>query len=125
MLIFEKHKNVSYLYPPEIYFACPVIPKLGSISCHRYHKINMQRFCDDLANISFMLSPASAAVDLYDQYIHGLGCLLDIHAPLICGRIKKKTASWMSDSYCRAKSIWCQFECMWYKDRSQLNITRQ
>ena len=87
MLIFEKHKNVSYLYPPEIYFTCPVIPKVGSISCH---KINMQRFCDDLANISIMLSPASAAVDLYDQYIHGLGCLLDIHAPLICGRIKKK-----------------------------------
>ena len=55
-------------------FACPAIPKVGSISYCRYHKINMQKFCDDLANISFILSPASTAADLYDQYVHDLGC---------------------------------------------------
>ena len=88
-------------------FACPASPKVGSISYHRYHKIR-QKFRDDLANISIVLSPASTAADLYDQYVHNLGCLLDGLAPLICGKIKKEPAGW----------------CMWHKDRSQLSRTR-
>ena len=67
-------------------FACPVLPKVSNISYHRYHKINMQIFRDDLTNTSFVLSPASTAADLYDQYVHDFGCLIDRHAPLICGR---------------------------------------
>ena len=40
-------------------FACTAIPKVDSISYCRYHKINMQSFCKDLANVSFVNSPAS------------------------------------------------------------------
>ena len=65
-------------------FACPGIPKVDSISYRRYHKINMQSFCEDLTNTSFVISPASTAADLYDQYISDLGGVLDRHAPLIC-----------------------------------------
>ena len=71
-----------------------------------------------------ILSPASTATDLYDQYVHDLGCLIDRHAPLIYGRIKKEPAGWLSDTYRKAKSIGRQFECMCRKDRSQLNRAR-
>ena len=84
----------------------------------------MQKFYDDLANISFVLSPASTTTDLYDQYVHDLGCLIDRHAPLICGRIKKEPAGWLSDTYRKAKSVRRQFEHMWHKDRSQLSRSR-
>ena len=104
-------------------FACPALPKVGSISNCRYHKIDMQKCCDDLANISFVLSPASTAADLYDQHVHGLGCLLDRHASLISGKIKKEPAGWLSDTYRRAKSIRRQFGCMWRNDKSQLSRT--
>ena len=69
--------------------ACPAISKVDSISYCRYHKINMQSFCEVLANTSFVTSPASTAADLYDQYISDLGGVLDRHAPLICGRARK------------------------------------
>ena len=105
-------------------FACPAIPKVDSISYRRYHKINMKSFCEDLANTSFVTSPAIMAADLYDQYIRDLGGVLDRHAPLICRRAKKTPAGWLSDSYRRAKSIRCQFERMWRKDRSQLSRSR-
>ena len=105
-------------------FACPVLPKVGSISYRRYRKIDMQKFHDDLGNIFFILSPASTAAGLYDQYVHNLDCLLDRYVPLICGKIKKEPAGWLSDTYCRAKSIRCQFEHMWHKDRSQLSRIR-
>ena len=52
------------------------------------HKINMQRFCDDLVHFSFVLSSASTVSDLFDEYMHDLGCLLDRYAPVIC---EKKT----------------------------------
>ena len=55
-------------------FACPALPRVGIISYRRYHKIDMQKFCDDLANISFVSSPVSTAADLYDQYVHDRGC---------------------------------------------------
>ena len=93
-------------------FACPAIPKVDSISYRRYHKINMQSFCEDLANTSFVTSAASMAADLYDQSISDLGGVLDRHAPLICQRNKKTPAGWLSNSYRRAKSIRCQFERM-------------
>ena len=79
-------------------FACPVLPKVSGISYHRYHKIDMQKFCDDLANTSFILSSASTAADLYDQYVHDLGCFIDRHAPLICGKNLEGT-SWLVVRY--------------------------
>ena len=100
-------------------FACPAIPKVDSIST-----IKSMCFCEDLANNSFVTSPASTAVDLYDQYISDLGGVLDRHALLICRRAKKTPAGWLSDSYRRAKSIRRQFEHMWHKDRSQLSRSR-
>ena len=105
-------------------FECPAITKVDSISYRRYHKINMQSFCKDLSNTSFVTSPASMAADLYDQYISDLGGVLDRHAPFIYRRAKKTPAGWLSDSYRRAKSIRCQFERMWHKDRSQLSRSR-
>ena len=93
-------------------FACPAIPKVDSISLS---------FCEDLANTSFVISPASMAADLYDQYISDLGAVLDRHAPLICRRAKKTPGGWLPNSYHRAKSIRNQFERMWHKDRSQLS----
>ena len=65
-------------------FACPVITKVDRISYHRYHKINMHSFCKDLANTSFVTSPASMAAVPYDQYICDLVGVLDMHALLIC-----------------------------------------
>ena len=73
----------------------------------------MRKFRDDPANTSFVLSAAGTASDLYDQYIHDLGCLIDRHAPLICGGIKKEPAGWLSDTYRKAKSVRHQFEHMW------------
>ena len=86
-------------------FACPASPKVDSISYSRYHKINIQSFCEDLANTSFATSPSSTAADLYDQYISDLGGVLERHAPLICQRANKTLAGWLSDSYRRAKSL--------------------
>ena len=61
-------------------FACLVIPKAKSMSYHRYYK-NQHA---ELANTSFVMSPASTTEDLYDQYICDLGSVLDRHALLIC-----------------------------------------
>ena len=76
-------------------FACPAIPKVDCISYSRYHKINMQSFYEDLANTSFVTSPASTAADLYDQYISHLGGVLDRHAPLYLSKSQENT-SWMA-----------------------------
>ena len=92
-------------------FAHPVIPKVDSISYHRYHNINI--FCH-----------VSCYHGYYDRYISGLGGVLDRHAPLICQRTKKIPAGWLSDSNCRAKSITHQFECVWHRDKSQLSRNR-
>ena len=73
-------------------FACSALPKVDRISYRRYHKINMQSFCEDLANTSFVTSPASTAADLYDQYISDLGGMLDRHATLIFRRAEKTPA---------------------------------
>ena len=55
-------------------------------SYRKYHKINIKRFFEDLANISSVLSPASTVTDLYDQYIHDLGGCQYRLAPLMFGK---------------------------------------
>ena len=67
-----------------MYFAFPVILKVDSIFNRRCHKINMQSFCEDLANTSFVTFPATVATDLYYQYISDISGVLDRHSPLIC-----------------------------------------
>ena len=54
----------------------------NKVQYRRHHHINMSDFCSDLKNTSFVKSPADAVVDLYEQYVHDLGCVLDRHAPL-------------------------------------------
>ena len=49
----------------------------------------MSDFRSDLKNTSFIKSPVDAAADLYEQYVHDLGNVLDRHAPLISRQIKK------------------------------------
>ena len=59
----------------------------------------MSDFRSDLKNTSFVKSPADAVVDLYEEYAHDLGNVLDRHAPLIFGLSKKDSADWLSDDY--------------------------
>ena len=53
----------------------------------------------DLKNTSFVKSPADAVADLYEQYVHDLGNVLDRHTPLISRITKKDSATWMSDDF--------------------------
>ena len=73
---------------------------------------------------SFVKSPADAVVDLYEQYVHDLGHVLDRHAPLLSRMIKKDSTDWMSDDYRRAKSLRRQFERTWCRAKNPLNRSR-
>ena len=84
----------------------------------------MSDFRSDLKNTSFVRSPVDAVVDLYKQYVHDLGNVLDRNAPLISRLIKKDSAAWMSDDYRRAKSLRCQFERSWCRAKNPLNRSR-
>ena len=84
----------------------------------------MSDFRSDLKNTSFVKSPVDAVVDLYEQYVHDLGDVLDKHAPLISRLIKKDSADWMSDDYRRAKSLRHQFERTWRRAKNPLNRSR-
>ena len=64
----------------------------------------MSDFCSDLKNTSFVKSPVDAVAELYKQYVHDLGNVLDRHAPLISRLIKKDSADWMPDDYRCAKA---------------------
>ena len=71
----------------------------------------MEGICNDIANTSFVKSPASTAADLYSQYSHHVAGLLDRHASLISGKkTKENPTGWLSDSYYTNKSIRHQFE---------------
>ena len=59
----------------------------------------MADFHSDLKNTFFIKFPADAVVDLYEQYVHNLGSVLDRHAPLISRLKMKDSADWMSDAY--------------------------
>ena len=65
----------------------------------------MSDFRSDIKNTSFVKSPADAVVDLYEQYVHDLGYVLDRHAPLISRLTNKDSTDWMSDDYRCAKSL--------------------
>ena len=105
-------------------FPCQVAHTPNIVQYRRYHRINMSDFCSGLKNTSFVKSPVDAVVDLYDQYVHDLGNVLDRHAPLISRLIKKDSADWMSDDYQCAKSLRCQFERTWRRAKNPLNRSR-
>ena len=105
-------------------FPLKVVYTQNIVQYRRYHHINMFDFRLDLQNTSFVQSPADAVVDLYEQYVHDLGHVLDRHAPLVSRMIKKDSADWMSDDYRCAKSLRCQFERTWRRAKNALNRSR-
>ena len=90
----------------------------------RYHRINMSNFRSDLKDMPFVKCPANSVSLLYDQYVHDLSRILDRHAPLVSSLKTKQHADWLSESYHLAKSLRCQFERAWRKDKSQYNRSR-
>ena len=62
-----------------------------------------------------------AVVDLYKQYVHDLGNVLDRHAPLISRLTNKDSTDWIFDGYQRAKSLRHQFERTWRRAKNPLN----
>ena len=94
------------------------------ISYRRYYCINMSDFRSDLKEIPFVKCPANSVSQLYDQYIKDLSCILDSHAPLVSSLKMKQHADWLSETYRLAKSLRCQFEHGWCKDKSQYNRSR-
>ena len=49
----------------------------NKVQYRRYHRINISDFHSDLRNTSFVKSLADAVGDLYEQYAHDLGNLLE------------------------------------------------
>ena len=86
-----------------------------------YHRINISNFHSDLKNTSFTKSLADTVVDLYEQYAHDLGNVLDRHAPLASRLTKKDSVDWLSDDYRHAKSLRCQFKRTWCRVKNPLN----
>ena len=71
-----------------------------------------------------MKCSANSVSLLYDQYVHDLSHILDGHAPLVSSLKTKQHADCLSESYCLAKSLRCQFERAWRKDKNQYNNSR-
>ena len=80
------------------------------VSYHRYHRIDIDQFRNDLSNIPFVLFPEGTAAELYDQYMVGVTQVLDKHAPIISRMTKRQSHEWLSDSYRMACSLRRQFE---------------
>ena len=72
----------------------------------------------------FVKCPANSVSKLYDQYVQDLTHILDRHAPLVSSLKTKQRADWLSETYRLAKSLRCQFEHAWHKDKSQYNRSR-
>ena len=94
------------------------------VSYRRYHRIDMSNFRSDLKDMPFVKCSANSVSQLYDQYVHDLSRILDRHAPLVCSLKMKQRADCLSESYRLAKSLGCQFERAWRKDKSQYNRSR-
>ena len=94
------------------------------ISHRRYQRINMSDFWSDLKEMPFVKCPANSVSQLYDQYVNDLSRILDRLAPLVSSLKMKQHAYWLSEIYRLAKSLRCQFERAWCKDKSQYNRSR-
>ena len=80
------------------------------VSYHRYHKIDIYQFRNDLSNIPFVLSPDGTVAELYDQYMVGLTQILDKHAAIISRMTKWQSDEWLSESYRTARFLRRQSE---------------
>ena len=63
-----------------------------TISCRRYHCINMSNFRSDLMKMPFVKCAANSVSQLYAQYVHDLSCILGRHAPLVSSLKTKQHA---------------------------------
>ena len=72
----------------------PALKKM--VSYCRYHRIDIDQFCNDLSNIPFVLSPGGTAAELYDQYLVGVTQVLDKHAPIISCMTNRQSDEWLS-----------------------------
>ena len=97
-----------------------LLPVKQEFSC-RYHRINMSDFWSDLKEKPFVKCSANSVSQLYDQYVQDFSCILDRHAPLVSSLKTNEHADWLSETYHLAKSLRCQFERPWRKDKSQYN----
>ena len=61
------------------------------VSYHRYHRINIDQFRNDVNNISFVRSLEETAAELYDQYMVGVTQVLNKHAPIISHKAKRQS----------------------------------
>ena len=81
----------------------------------------MSDFWSDLKEMPFVKCSANSVSQLYDQYVQDFSCILDRHAPLVSSLKTNEHADWLSETYHLAKSLRCQFERPWRKDKSQYN----
>ena len=102
MLMLETLSQTMLLYDANLYSKM--------VSYRRYHRIDIDQFCNDLSNIPFVLSPGGTATELYDQYRVGVTQVLDKHAPTISHMTKRQSDEWLSDSYRMARCLRRQFE---------------
>ena len=124
VLMLETLSQTMLLYDANSAFPTqqPALKKM--VSYHRYHRIDIDQFRNDLSNIAFVLSPGGTVAELYDQYMVGVTEVLDVHAPIISRMTKRQSDEWLSDSYRMAHSLRRQFEHMWRKHKTQLNRSR-
>ena len=94
------------------------------ITFRQYHKIDVDKFTDDLSKTDFICSPASDIDDLFDQYNECLASVLDKHAPKKTKRLSKPAPPWITDSYREAKCTRRQYERVWRRNKSFTNRSR-
>ena len=81
----------------------------------------MSNFRSDLKDMPFVECPVNSVSLFYDQYVHDFSHILDRNAPFVSTMKMKQRADWLSETYRLAKSLRCQFERAWRKDKSQYN----
>ena len=70
---------------------------------------------------SKVLPLSDAVADLYEQYAHDLGNVLDKHTPLVSSLTKKDSADRLSGDYRRVKSLRHQFDRPCHRVKNLLN----
>ena len=111
------HKIISCV----VDFPSSDTPMQKVVTCHQYHKLNIDELRSDLLAIPFVSSPSDDIDLLHEQYMSGLSGLLDIHAPVKTKQLIKPAPSWITDEYRTAKCMRRQYERAWRRDKSSAN----
>ena len=80
----------------------------------------MSKFKDELGRTDFVIASALSATDLYDQYLHNHGKLID-NMPLDSAEMRQKPDVSVTERYQRPS---VDSERAWHRDKSTLNRTR-